>query len=297
MRLRVGAEIAHVQLPRIEPENGPGNTDLLPVHYNIRPDQWLAGNEDLMSEELDHDTWLYGPPKAPRASELKFKPLRDVLPFDGVRNPTSRSSISHRIAFTYHTAANNYRPRLGLAESAAEEAVAYEALLSPNLYDLRMQPVTITYDHPDGGKRKHTFDLGLVHVSGHQRLVFVRNGHSLAKPEVQREIAAIQAAIPKSVAHDMIVVNADTYTRQRRENLHRMYRASRAPDPGADEMVLDVVSQLPGQVLLRDLVRKVDLPSPRVMQTVWRLLGQRRIAANLDHVISLQSLVGARVSP
>ena len=99
-----------------------------------------------MSENvIDHDTWNTAPPKLPKASKIKLGPICGVLPFDGVRNPSSRSAVSHKIFMPYETEANNWQPKVGVAESAAEMAVALQALISPDLYDLQFQPETARF--------------------------------------------------------------------------------------------------------------------------------------------------------
>lgn len=38
----------------------------------------------------DNDTWLYSPHKLPKMDAIELGEIYGVLPFDGVRNPSSR---------------------------------------------------------------------------------------------------------------------------------------------------------------------------------------------------------------
>jgi hypothetical protein len=172
---------------------------------------------------IDHDAWNYSIPKLPRARAIDLAGIPGVLPFDGVRNPSGRSSTSQKVLLTYRTLANDWRPKVGFAESTAEAAVGFEAVMSPMTYDLSFQPLEIHFRDDEGVMRSYTHDILITFRNGHRRLVFVRNEESLKKPRTARQIRAIAAATPKRAADDMIVVNANDYTRQRRENLMRMH--------------------------------------------------------------------------
>jgi hypothetical protein len=162
---------------------------------------------------VDHDCWNHSPAKLPRATPIELGEIWGVLPFDGVRNPSARSSTSHKVFLTYRTPANDWRPKVGIAESAAEAAVGLEAIMSPTTHDVSFQPLEVRFRDEDGAMRSYTHDLLITFRNGHRRLVFVRNEESLKKPRTERQIRAIVAATPKRAADDMIVVNANDYTR------------------------------------------------------------------------------------
>lgn len=239
-----------------------------------------------MSEEVfDHDSWNYTPPKLPKQSKLELGPIHGVLPFDGVRNPGSRSATSHRVWFSYRTESNNWTPKLGVCESAAEQACALELLIDANTYDLGFQPLTVLYKKEGGGKQPYTHDLLWTARNGHRRLVFVRHEDSLSKPSTWREIAAIAKATPRTAADDMIVVNANDYTRQRRENLFRMHQFVFDRDDEADEIVLRTARRLKTLWLMRDLFPHAPIEQHRVFRACYRLVARRQMHANLDHVL------------
>lgn len=239
---------------------------------------------------IDHDTFAYSPPKLAKAPTIKLDDIHGVLPFDGVRNPGSRSSTSHRLWFTYKTPANDWKLQVGVCESAAEAAVSMEALIAPDTYDVKFQPLTVSF-RCDGKAREYTHDLLITLRNGYRRLVFVRNQASLEKPKTWREIAAIGQATPPSAANDMIVVSAADYSRQRRENLFRMHELMQQIDHEADNLTLSAFEGMKSIWQMRDIFPHVDLPQSRVFRACYRLIARKKLIANLDNVIHETSRV------
>lgn len=240
---------------------------------------------------IDHDSWNYSPAKLPRASKLSLGDIRDALPFDGVRNPSARSNTSHKVFLTYRTPANDWQPKVGIAESAAEAASGLEAVMSRKIYDVTFQPITVHYRDEDGVRRSYTHDLQITFRNGYRRLIFVRNEESLKKRRTQRQINAIVAATPKHAANDMIVVNANDYTRQRRDNLMRMHHFVFNPDPQADEALLETALSVKSFYYMKDLFPHAPVSTPRAFAACYRLIAQGAFRANLDHVLWEQSRI------
>lgn len=234
---------------------------------------------------VDNDTWFHGTKKLPRASALNLGEIHGVLPFDGIRNPSSRSTTSQKVIFPYRVPANDWVPKVGMAESWSEAATGLEAIMSPNIYDVVFQPCKVRFHDEDGGTRAYTHDLLLTFRNGHRRLIFVRNGSSLRKPQTQRQINAIVAATPKEIADDMIVVNADDYSRQRRENLLRMHHFVFHPDEEADDTVLAAARRLRSFYFMKDLFPHAQVPQRRAFAACYRLVARGSLRANLDHVL------------
>lgn len=234
---------------------------------------------------IDHDMWNTSVPKLPKASKITLGEIHGALPFDGVRNPSGRSSSSHRVTFTYRTAANDWKPKVGMAESAAEAAAGIQAVISPGTYDVEFQPLTVAYRDESGKERQYTHDLRITSTTGHRQLLFVRNGTSLSKPKTTRQIQAIAAATPKHAANSMAVVDADTYTRQRRDNLFRMHRLVFEPDMESDEIVLDTARRIKTLWRMSDLFEPAAIAQKRVFASCYRLIAKRKLRANLDHLL------------
>jgi hypothetical protein len=239
----------------------------------------------------DNDTWRYGPEWLPQMSAITLDEIHGVLPCDGVRNPSFRSNTSHRFFIPYRTPANDWVPKVGIAESAAEAAVGLQVLMSPNLYDLRFQPLSVEFKGENGSSCTYTHDLLVTFKCGHRRLVFVRNETSLQKPRTTREIQSIIAATPRSAADDMIVVNANDYSRQRRENLFRMHWFMACPDHEADELVWQTALKLQTLYHMKDLFPRVAISQKRAFAACYRLVAQGLLQANLDHVLCEHSHV------
>lgn len=240
----------------------------------------------------DNDTWLYAPKTLPKMDAIELGEIHDVLPFDGVRNPSSRSNSSHKVFIPYRTEANNNMPKVGIAESAAEAVVSMQYLMSQDVYDLHFQPIEVAYADSEGAPRHYTHDLLVTFRSGHRRLVFVRNEASLQKPQTIRDIQEVIAATPEDAADDLIVVNANDYTQQRRENLSRMYLLFFDEDEEADTLVLETARRLRTLYYMQDLFPHVPISQDRAFQACYRLVARGLLHANLDHVLWEYSQIG-----
>jgi len=234
---------------------------------------------------LDHDSWNYGIPKLPRMSAIKLENVSNIIPFDGKRNPSGRSTTSTKVFIPYRTAANNWYPKIGMAESAAEAAVGLQAVMAKATYDVEFQPLTVHFKKASEDWRPHTYDLRLTFNNGHRRLVFVRFEESLELPATARDIAAIIAATPRDAADDVMVVNASDYTRQRRDNIMRMHYFAFQPDDEADEVVLHVARRSRAFDYLKDLGPRAPIAQPRAFAACHRLVGRGALRANLDNVL------------
>ncbi|AXI47861.1 hypothetical protein C1J03_18715 [Sulfitobacter sp. SK012] len=244
----------------------------------------------MTNDNGGHDAWDYSPPKLPKASAIKLGDIYGVQPFDGVRNPGFRSSTSHTIWLTYKTAANDWQPKVAICESAAEAAVAIEVLLSPDIHDVSFQPLTVKFEI-DGKSREYTHDLLMTFKSGRRSLVFVRNGESLSRPKTWREISAIREATPPTAANDLVVIDADDYSRQRRENLFRMHEMVQQTDQEADDLTLFAAENLSTLWQIKDIFPHVALPQRRVFRACLRLIARKKLTANMDNVILETSCV------
>jgi hypothetical protein len=234
---------------------------------------------------LDHDSWYYGILKLAGVSRIKLENVPNLIPFDGKRNPSGRSTTSNKVFFPYCTAANDWHPKIGMAESAAEAAVGLQAVMSKATYDVEFQPLTVQYEDEHGDPRPHTYDLRLTFNTGHRRLVFVRYEESLKLPVTARDIKAIIAGTPRNAADDVMIVNASDYTRQRRDNIMRMYYFESQPDDEADEVVLQVARMGRTFYYMKDLFSQAPISQPRAFAACHRLVGRGMLRANLDNVL------------
>ncbi len=134
--------------------------------------------------------------------------------------------------------------------------------------------------------------MRLTTISGKRVFIFVRYEESLEDDLTWDEIKAIKAAYPRSEANDFFVINADDYTRARRDNLRRMHRlVAFQPDPLADELVFEAVQSLNALWLMKDICKAMTLSKARIFQACNRLIARGRLGANMDAVICHHSRV------
>ncbi|MBI1494502.1 hypothetical protein [Halocynthiibacter styelae] len=240
-----------------------------------------------MSLPLEWDTSLGKTKKQPA---LVVDPVHGVLPYDGFRNPLTRSNTAHRISMAIARPATKGQRKIYHFDGAREMAVALEALLSPELYGLEVQLPPVSYRGVNGKSRSHSFDLRITFRDGFRRAVYVRHGQSLARPETQDEIRAIFAATPKSFADDKFVVNGDQYTKRYRDNLLRIWNSLNTPDPDIDAQVLECARNT-NFWLMSDLIAKCHLSSAQTFQAIFRLIGQGYLKANWNGVICRHSRI------
>lgn len=157
--------------------------------------------------------------------------------------------------------------------------------MCPDRYDLHFQPLTVNSTDEAGKERPYTHDILSTFWSGHRRLVFVRIEESVTKPRIVRDIQAIIAATSKNAADDLIVVNANDYTRQRRENLFRMHHWTSVKDDEADTIVWEAARKVRAIYFMKDLFPRVPISQKRAFQACYRLVARGLIHANLDHVL------------
>lgn len=241
-----------------------------------------------MSYFLDEETGRHPTGKEPA---LQVAPIHGVLPYDGYRNPMTRSTVSSRVSATFALPATNGVPKVFHFESKSEFAVALDALLDPSVFGLEVQLPPVRYWCRTSQKRRsHHFDMRLTFDDGLRRAVFVRNGDSLSKRKTQDEIEDIFNAIPEDFADEAIVVNGDHFTRAYRDNLRRIWEVSAVEDADADER-LEEAARTTNYWLLQDLIKKSDLTSPRGFGAALRLLGRRILCADWHAVIGVHSRI------
>ncbi|PWR00995.1 hypothetical protein DKT77_19315 [Meridianimarinicoccus roseus] len=249
----------------------------------------MSANKRKYAEALDtiqdHDSWNYRLPKLARMSQVKLEDIDGVIQFDGQRNPSSRSATSNKIFFTYKTAANEWLPKVGIAESAAEAAVGLQLVMSKNVFDVEFQPLTIKYNNHHGHPKLHTFDLRVTFNNGYRRLLFVRYRQSLERPSTIRQIQQIIDATSGQEADDIMIVNADQYSRQRRDNIFRMHHFVFHPDAEADEELMSAGRRLTSLYFMKDLFPHVSVSAPRAFAACNRLVAKKFFRANLDNVL------------
>ncbi|MTH60904.1 hypothetical protein [Paracoccus litorisediminis] len=235
-----------------------------------------------------NDDWDPTPVTYPKQPALALGPIPGVLPYDGFRNPLTRSNTAKRVSMALATPATKGQRKVYHFESEAEASTALDAMLSPDFYGLEVQLPPITYRSPRGKWAQHHFDQRLTSRDGYRRAVFVRNGSSLARPDVQQEIDALFSAMPRDFADQAIVVNADDYTSAYKGNLRRIWDEFNTPNPEGEQHVIDMARKT-NFWLAKELMAACDLARADVWQAVLRLIGRKVIGADWHAVINEHS--------
>lgn len=245
-----------------------------------------------MLNRIDPDS-SYDPPRSKKQSALVLNPVHGVLPYEGARNPLTRSNTAYRISAPLATPATKGIPKIYHFEGESEWAVALEALLDPDLYalDVQLPPMTFRRQIGTGTKlSKHYFDLRVTLKDGFRLAIYVKNGRSLSRSKTQEEIAAIEEALPEDLADAMIVVNADEYTRPYKSNLFRFSIVMQDIDREADEQV-EWAALNCSYWSVSDLIAQCKLPSNRAFPAVQRLVARKIIRADWYSVVSHYSRI------
>lgn len=232
------------------------------------------------------EEWDPTPPKLEKQPALEIPAIPGVRPFEGARNPLTRSSSARRVSMTFTTPQLGGQWQVFVFESKLESVVALEAMLSPDFYHIEVQLPPVEYFSPAEQRMKwHHFDHRITFRDGHRLAIFARNATSLARPRTCVEVDALFQATPTSFADATMVVSSADYGRARRDNLHRIWLASQEADVEADAHVLEVARHSRYR-LMNDLVRHCDVSRPRAMDAVLRLIGRGMLEADWDQVIS-----------
>ena len=95
---------------------------------------------------------------------------------------------------------------------------------------------------------------------------------------------------PHQEAHEFVQVEANAYSRPRRDNLRRMHRlVAFEPDPVSDQLVEGVIHDLKTLWRMTDLIPHIGLQPKRIFQSCLRLIAAKKLGANLDAVICQHS--------
>ncbi|SPJ25389.1 hypothetical protein [Palleronia abyssalis] len=238
-----------------------------------------------------YEDWEPEQPETKKLPALVVDPIHGVLPYDGFRNPLTRSDTAKRVSMIIATPMTNGVPRVYHFDGEGESAIALDALRSPDLYGLEVQlppvPFLCRASHEI---RPHHFDLRLTFKDGFRRAIFARNGASLAKPETQDEIDDIFACVTTDFADEAAVVNVDHYTRAYRDNLRRIWELLQVVDDEADSVV-EAAARSSSYWFLSDLIANCDLEEWRAYQAAMRLVGRNILWTDMHGVIDYPSRV------
>lgn len=236
--------------------------------------------------------WDPTPVKTKKRPALKVPAPFGVRPFKGARNPQTRSNSAHRVSFAIATPATNYVRQIYHFDAEGEFSVALEAVLDPDLHALEVQLPAIRYPwkHNKKGYRDHYFDFRLTFNDGYRRAVYVKNGTGLKSKTTWEEIDAIISVVSEDFADDVIVVNADHYTRAYRDNLRRIWYLAQDDRP-EDDAIVEAAAHNTNYWLLSDLISQCSIPPADAWQASMRLIARGVLGADWHSVITVHSRI------
>lgn len=252
-----------------------------------------------MAEQADYIEGRYGDwePETVvtrKMPALQVASIHGVLPYSGWRNPMTRSNTARRVSMAFATPATEGVRRVYHFESEGESAVAIDALLNPDLFELEVQLPPVTYFSRTARKRrKHSFDMRITFRDGFRRAYFIRHAASLARLDTQAEIADLFSEVPPEFADDCVVVRTDDYSRAYRDNLRQVWDVWNKEDEAADTEV-ERVARRDGYWLLRDLIGRCQIEPSRCFDASLRLIGRKVLRADWNALINYYSRVELR---
>lgn len=226
-----------------------------------------------------------------RKARLEIGPIDGVLGYDGVRNPLTRSNASYKSGMLLRTKENGYVPAVVLNDSEAEEATKIEAILQPNVFSVKCQPLQIRLPGGEGKPLSHTFDIRIELDCGRVKLIYVRGQISLDSRTSHSRIAEIVRHTPMDAADEIIIISDASFSRVYRDNNRRIMMCREMPNPDADSAVVELVDHAKRAVKLAEIVRLSGLPEYVAWQAIMRMIGAGRIGAERDSVIDYPSYI------
>lgn len=229
--------------------------------------------------------------KQKRKPKIKIGHIDGVLPFDGVHNPLSRSTRSYKIGRLIRCANDDFKPRVALCDSEAEDAMITEALLRPNVVSVKCQPVKIPLPDPKITANSHTFDLRIEFERGYRILVYVKGAVNLASSSSQPQIDVIVKNTPRDFADRIVVISDASFSPVYRDNNQRIMMCHEMPNQDADQAVAEYARRLSAPVRLETVVTDIGGPQHAVYQAIMRNVGAGVIGTERDAVIDYPSFV------
>lgn len=196
---------------------------------DAHPPLTLDQNRELQRDTLD-EVWI--PPKASVAS----------------RRPAKKSRASFRGSLV-----NPRTNREIVFESIPERDLAYIALTTPSVADLREQVGPIEYVDENGEIHQHTIDLVADMKSGTSAAFFVKPAKRVEPSGIRRTVNFIRSQQP-SIANQFCIRTEEHITRDRSANARLLHRALRSRDSDDIAAVLGFANTLRGSMTIRDVL-------------------------------------------
>jgi len=166
-------------------------------------------------------------------------------------------------------------------------------LARPNVAGLESQVHFQSLD-ADGKTGNHFFDFRVLMADGKRVAIMVKSEYRRNQSKVQNELAEIAARVPRSFAHQVVVMterDIDPVEYFNAEMMHEMRRS----DPDADAAARRLLGEIVGAVRVQDLVDAIGLGA-RGFRAVVRLLRSHELELTLNVRITHEAYVRRRMS-
>jgi len=163
-------------------------------------------------------------------------------------------------------------------------------LSQPHVTYIWDQPPFILYTDPTGRTKKHTFDYLVTYKNGRKDAIVVKPHEIAARPEFQRELKAIRAALRKDYADRLILMTDAHFTRAEALNAARLHAFKRYIDPELNRLVDNALSVVDFPTTVGTLVQEIGLEGSG-FQSLFPALYDGRLIADLTQEITLNTIV------
>lgn len=164
------------------------------------------------------------------------------------RRPAKKSRASFRGSLV-----NPHTNREIVFESIPERDLAYIALTTPSVADLREQVGPVEYVDENGEIHQHTIDLVADMKSGTSTAFFVKPAERVEPSGIRKTVDFIRSQQP-SIANQFCIRTEEHITRDRSANARLLHRALRSRDSDDIAAVLGFANTLRGSMTIRDVL-------------------------------------------
>lgn len=153
----------------------------------------------------------------------------------------------------FHRVPNPHTNREIVFESIPERDLAYIALTTPSVADLREQVGPVEYVDENGEIHQHTIDLVADMKSGTSTAFFVKPAERVEPSGIRKTVDFIRSQQP-SIANQFCIRTEEHITRDRSANARLLHRALRSRDSDDIAAVLGFANTLRGSMTIRDVL-------------------------------------------
>lgn len=178
-------------------------------------------------------------------------------------------------------------------ESLTEKRVAFVLLARTDVAKLENQ-VLFTWGQEDGPKERHTFDFRATMVDGSRVAIMVKYDKKLSDEKFIAKSSRIVAHVTTDFA-DRVTLLTEKHLDPVAVHNAILFNAVRKPDPDADAVMRDAVSNLIGAAKIGDLIQHTGLGG-RGFRSIARLIGAHELELQRPARIDYDSYVMRRAA-